>query len=93
MYYRKKQGIDDCIFTVLFYGRIVKMTGTVKTWEKTKLQNLVRHISGRYYARLFLNGKEIWKTLKTSHFSVAETKLAELQKGNRERRGRPASGV
>ena len=57
----KKQGIDDCIFTVLFYGRIVKMTGTVKTWEKTKLQNLVRHKSGRYYARLFLNGKEIWK--------------------------------
>ena len=31
----------------------------IKTWEKTKVQFLVRHKSGRYYARLFLNGKEI----------------------------------
>ena len=56
----------------------MKANTTVKTWEKTRLQNLVRHKSGRYYARLFLNGKEIWKSLKTSHFSVAEAKLAEV---------------
>ena len=37
---------------------------TVKTWEKTRLQNLVRHKTGGYYARLYLNGKEIWKSLK-----------------------------
>src|ERR1700682_3975496 len=53
-------------------------TASVKTWEKTSQQNLVRHKSGRYYARTFGNGKEIWKSLKTSHFSVAKAKLAEF---------------
>ncbi len=61
---------------------------TVKTWEKTKLQNLVRHKSGRYYARLFLNGKEVWKSLKTDSFSVAEARLATVQKEHRERRSK-----
>jgi integrase len=59
-----------------------------KYWEKTRLNNLVRHTNGRYYARLYRNGKEIWKSLKTTLFSVAEGKLAELQKEHRERRGR-----
>jgi integrase len=63
----------------------------VKTWEKTKLQNLVRHKSGRYYARLFLNGKEIWKSLKTSHFSVAEARLAITQKEHKERKSRESA--
>ena len=53
---------------------------------KTRCQHLVRHKSGRYYARLFLNGKEIWKSLKTSHFSVAEAKLGDFKKEHRERR-------
>jgi integrase len=57
-----------------------------KYWEKTRLNNLVRHANGRYYARLYLNGKEIWKSLKTAHFSVAQAKLAELQKEHRENR-------
>ena len=61
----------------------MKAENTVKTWEKTRLQNLVRHKSGRYYARLFLHGKEIWKSLKTSHFSVAEARLAAVQKEQR----------
>jgi hypothetical protein len=39
---------------------------------KTKVQNLVRHKSGRYYARAFSNNKEIWKSLRTDHFSVAK---------------------
>src|SRR5438874_2490620 len=55
-----------------------------KTWEKTRLQNLVRHKSGRYYARAFASGKEVWKSLKTSHFSVAQAKLAEFLKDHRE---------
>ncbi len=55
----------------------------MKTWEKTRVQNLVRHKSGRYYARLYQNGKEIWKSLKTSHFSVAEARLAIIQKEHR----------
>jgi len=64
---------------------------TVKTWEKTRLQNMVRHKSGGYYARLFLNGKEVWKSLKTKHFTVAESRLAEAQKEHRQRKGREAS--
>ncbi|MEZ0256260.1 MAG: hypothetical protein ACAI37_13325, partial [Chthoniobacter sp.] len=36
---------------------------------------------GRYYARLYRNGKEKWQSLKTKHFSVAEAKLAELRSG------------
>ena len=56
-----------------------------KTWERTRLQNLVRHKSGRYYARAFASGKEVWKSLKTSHFSVAQAKLAEFLKEHRQR--------
>jgi integrase len=62
-----------------------------KTWEKTRLQNLVRHKSGRYYARAFAGGKEVWKSLKTSHFSVAEARLAEFLKEHRERRANSKS--
>ena len=32
-----------------------------KVWTKTGKDNLVRHKSGRYYARVFGNGKEVWK--------------------------------
>lgn len=64
----------------------MKATATVKTWEKTKLQNMVRHKSGRYYARLFRDSKEIWKSLKTSLYSVAEARLAELLKEHRQNR-------
>lgn len=70
----------------MFYGHGMKAEKTVKTWEKTRLQNLVRHKSGRYYARLYLNGKEVWKSLKTSHYSVAEARLAEAQQEHRQRR-------
>jgi len=66
----------------------MQTTAAVKTWEKTKLQNLARHKSGGYYARMFLNGKEIWKSLKTKHFSVAEARLAVKQKEHRERQSR-----
>jgi integrase len=57
----------------------------MKTWQKTKVQNLVRHKSGRYYARAFSNGKEIWKSLRTDHFSVAKSRLAEFLKEHREK--------
>lgn len=60
----------------------------VKTWEKTRLQNMVRHKSGGYYARLFLNGKEVWRSLKTKHYSVAESRLAEAQKEHRQHKSR-----
>lgn len=54
-------------------------------WEKTKVQNLVRHKSGRYYARTFSNNKEIWKSLRTDHFSVAKARLAEFLREQREK--------
>jgi integrase len=49
-----------------------------KTWTKTKRQYLWRHKSGRYYARAYANGKEVWESLNTFHFGVAESKLADF---------------
>src|SRR5438552_3969210 len=57
----------------------------MKTWEKTREQNLVRHKSGRYYARTFNNNKEIWKSLRTAHFSVAKARLAEFLREHRQK--------
>ena len=56
-----------------------------KTWQTTRLQNLLRHKSGRYYARTYAEGKEVWKALKTTHFSVAQARLAEFLKEHRQR--------
>ena len=67
---------------------LVKQRKPTKTWQKTRLRNLLRHKSGTYYARAFGGGKEVWKSLKTSHFSVAEAKLAEFLKDHRQRRSR-----
>jgi integrase len=63
-----------------------------KTWQKTRVQNLLRHKSGSYYARAFANGKENWKSLGTSHFSVAQAKLAEFLKDHRKRVASNANG-
>ena len=63
----------------------MKQCKPTKTWERTRLKNLVRHKSGRYYARAFAGGKEVWKSLKTSHFSVAQARLAEFLKEHRQR--------
>ena len=64
-----------------------------KVWNKTGKENLVRHKSGRYYARVSAKGKEVWKSLKTSHFSVAQARLAEFLKEHRQRAGGKDSGV
>jgi integrase len=63
----------------------MKQRKTAKTWQKTRLTNLLRHKSGSYYARAFADGKEVWKSLKTSHFSFAKAKLAQFMKEHRER--------
>jgi len=63
-----------------------------KVWTKTGKDNLVRHKSGRYYARVFGNGKEVWKSLKTSHYSVAQARLAEFLKDHRQRIGNGGGG-
>ena len=61
---------------------------TPKYWKKTRVNNLVRHANGRYYARLYRNGKEIWKSLRTAHSGIAEVRLGELQKEQRQNRDR-----
>ena len=38
----------------------------------------LRHKSGRYYARIFANGKETWKALKTDLLEVAKAKLRDI---------------
>jgi len=70
----------------------MKQHRSTKTWERTRIQNLLRHKSGRYYARAFAGGKEVWRSLKTRHFNVAEKKLAEFLKDHRERRERQSNG-
>jgi integrase len=70
-------------FTVVFYGHAMKQGQIVKrgTWEKTKVQNLVRHKSGRYYARIYAAGKETWRALKTDIMEVAKAKLRTMAPG------------
>jgi hypothetical protein len=75
---------DSCC---VLYGRAVKECKTTQTWERTRLSNLVRHHrTGGYYARAYANGKEVWRSLKTKHFSVAEAKLAEFLRDHRKSR-------
>ena len=67
---------------------LVKQCKPMKTWARTGHRNLIKHQqSGNYYARTFAGGKEIWKSLKTSHRSVAEARLAEFIKDHRKRLG------
>jgi integrase len=48
-----------------------------KKWKKTKVQFLLQNTeSSVYYARLYRDGKEVWKSLKTDVFSVAQARLA-----------------
>jgi integrase len=74
-----------CVFTVYSTVDLVTERKPTKTWERTRLQNLIRHKSGRYYARAFAGGKEVWKSLKTTHFGVAQARLAEFLKEHRQR--------
>lgn len=52
-------------------------TTETPVWTKTNVPNLYRHSNGRYYARVFVGGKEIWKSLKTTLKTVAEEKVQE----------------
>ncbi|HME89671.1 MAG TPA: site-specific integrase [Chthoniobacterales bacterium] len=66
----------------------MKQCKSTKTWARTGHRNLLKHQrSGNYYARTFAGGKEIWKSLKTSHRSVAEARLVEFVKDHRRRLG------
>src|SRR6476620_9082101 len=81
------QGADSFNQTSGTYLQGADSFNRPKVWTKTGKDNLVRHKSGRYYARVFGQGKEVWKSLKTSHFSVAQARLAEFLKDHRQRGG------
>jgi integrase len=54
-------------------------------WEPTPVSNLVRYEpSGAYYARLRVSGKLVWKKLDTDVFSVAQLRLADFIKEQRQ---------
>lgn len=56
------------------------------TWAKTPYANLVRHVpSGGLYARLRVKGKLIWRTLKTDKVTVAQMRLGDLEKEERQK--------
>jgi hypothetical protein len=55
----------------------------IRYW--TRKPKLECHKCGRYYARTFNNNKEIWKSLRTAHFSVAKVRLAEFLREHREK--------
>lgn len=55
-------------------------------WTKMNGTNLYRHRNGRYYARVFVSGKEIWKSLKTTTKSTAEERLEEHVRNARKQR-------
>ena len=53
-------------------------------WERTNVTNLLRNRqSGTYYARVKVNGKQKWRALKTTVFSVAKLRLADAEKAIR----------
>lgn len=52
-----------------------------KGWERTNVTNLLRNRQSRtYYARVKVNGKQKWRGLETTVFSVAKLRLADVEK-------------
>jgi integrase len=59
-------------------------TSDEKVWQTTAIQNLVRYRpSGTYFARFRVGGKLVWKSLKTSTFSVAKQRLPDTLREHR----------
>lgn len=59
----------------------METTKSEQQWERTNVTNLLRNRqSGNYYARVKVNGKQKWKSLKTEVFSVAKLRLADAEK-------------
>jgi integrase len=68
--------------TPLFYTlRVNTAKNEKKGWERTNVTNLLRNRqSGTYYARVKVNGKQKWRGLETTVFSVAKLRLADVEK-------------
>ena len=53
---------------------------TTSPWVHTSKDNIVGNVaSGRYYARITIGGKDLWKSLRTDKISVAEQRLRDLK--------------
>jgi integrase len=51
------------------------------SWETTNVTNLLKSgQSGVYYARVKANGRQKWRSLKTTSFSVAKLRLSDFEK-------------
>ena len=65
-----------------------------KRWERTNVTNLWKLVtSGSYYARVKVNGKEKWRSLKTKIFSVAKLRLADFEREERAKGKRSADAA
>lgn len=54
------------------------MRATRQTWDTTREPNLLRNtVSGRYYGRFTLAGKQKWINLETDVWTVAKLRLAD----------------
>jgi len=52
-----------------------------KTWQATQYSNIVRHVPSQiYYARLRVKGKLVWRSLKTERISIAQARLADIER-------------
>lgn len=50
--------------------------GKVSKWQKTRIQNLMRlRVSGVYYLRVRIGGREVWRSLQTCEETVARARL------------------
>ncbi|MDP1581605.1 MAG: tyrosine-type recombinase/integrase [Candidatus Didemnitutus sp.] len=59
----------------------MEATKREKMWERTNVTNLLRNRqSGTYYARVKANGKQKWRSLKTTVFTVAKLRLADVER-------------
>jgi integrase len=54
------------------------MTKAVPTWTKTNVENVYRHTSGTYYARVTVGGNKTWRSLRTQSLGVARTEVNKL---------------
>jgi len=47
-------------------------------WQKTQYANLIRYVpSGTYFARFRIQGKLVWRSLKTDRVTIAHTRLQD----------------
>jgi|GEM_PF-4473101 len=62
----------------------MELSKSETVWETTNVTNLLRNRqSGPYYARVKVNGKQKWRGLERTVFSVAKLWLADVEKAVR----------